>query len=314
MKNIKIYLLNVLFLAFLTSCLTAETTDNPAEDQAYRYTLKVKFKKVKTGEDMQLIYYPLPRSNDYQIVSNIDTHGGQIINNPNSIEKYVRYSITEDLQPAEGEWGEVILEFDCILPQTEYSYAKIGPICEYDTTTDIYKRYTSSYYEYIDTENPEIMRISDKLWKKSTDVYDYAKKCSDYINDHFNFQDNPGMWNSMADIIRLKGGDCGNLSSIFISLARCKKIPARYVITRGHAWAEFYLEKNGWIPVDPTFKTFGKVTDAYGLIRSNELVYKIEISENRYFDTDYLVKNHIFYPSHMPFECDEEIILTPINN
>ncbi len=133
----KINLLSLLFIVFLTSYLTAGTTENPAEDQTYRYTLKIKFKKVKTGEDMQLIYYPLPRSNDYQIVSNFDTHGGQIFNNPNSIEKYVRYTITDDLQPAQGDWGEVILEFDCILPRTEYSNAKIGSIYEYDTTTDI---------------------------------------------------------------------------------------------------------------------------------------------------------------------------------
>ena len=34
MKRIEIGLLSVLFLVFLTSCLTAETKDNPAEDQA----------------------------------------------------------------------------------------------------------------------------------------------------------------------------------------------------------------------------------------------------------------------------------------
>ncbi len=50
------------------------------------------------------------------------------------------------------------------------------------------------------------------------------------------------------------------------------------------------------------------------LIRSNELLYTLKLTDNRNFDTDYLVKNHIFYSSHDPFKGDEEITIKPIDN
>ncbi len=161
MRNYKFNILTLFFFAFLTSCLTAETAADKSSDKTYRYTVKVKFKKVKPGEDMQYIYHPIPRNNDYQTVSNFDTHGGEIFNNPNSIERYVRYTITADQQPVQGEWGEVILEFDYTPTKSEYKAAKIDHIYDYDTTSDIYKRYTPKYYEFFDTENATMKKISD---------------------------------------------------------------------------------------------------------------------------------------------------------
>lgn len=314
MRNVKICLLRVIILLFLTNGLIAGSCSVPKPDKKYRYHLKIKFRKVKPGEDMQYVYYPLPRTNDYQTISDFDTHGGEIFNNTNSIERYVRYTITDDQQPAEGKWGEVRLEFNYTPTKSEYKPAKIEKIYEYDTKSDIYKRYTTKYYEILDTENALVKRVSDSIWNRSTDVLDYAKKCDAYVVDNYTFQDNPGLWNTTDEIIFYDGGDCGNLSSLFITLLRCKKIPARHVITKGHAWAEFYLENNGWIPVDPTYQTFGKVVKGYGLIRSNEIVYSLKLTDDRGVRVEHLNKNHIFYPSHMPFECDEEITKTPIKN
>lgn len=314
MKRIKIGLLGVLFLVFLTNSLMAETTDVSAEDQAYRYTHKIKFKKVKAGEDLHHIYCPLPRNNDYQLISNIDTHGGEIIDNPGSLDNYVRFTISPEQQPAEGDWGEVMIEFDYIPSNTEFVPANVGKIYEYDTTTDIYKRYTKKYYDIIDPENATIKKISDELWKNATDVYDYAKKCSDYVDNNLTFKDIPGMWKPTSEVLKNKGGSCGGLSTVLLSLLRCKHIPARHVIAYRHAWAEFYLENYGWIPVDPTFKTFGKVVEGYDIIRSHEIVYNIKISENKTGRINILSKTHFFYPSHDPYVCDLEIIQTPIKN
>lgn len=57
-------------------------------------------------------------------------------------------------------------------------------------------------------------------------------------------------------------GNCTDFHSLFISLARAERIPARFkvgfvvpegnagVISGYHCWAEFYLEGRGWLPVD----------------------------------------------------------------
>ena len=59
----------------------------------------------------------------------------------------------------------------------------------------------------------------------------------------------------------IKKGNCTDFHSLFLSLARAKGIPARFVIgfpltapdgqVKGyHCWAEFYVKGKGWIPVD----------------------------------------------------------------
>ncbi len=60
-----------------------------------------------------------------------------------------------------------------------------------------------------------------------------------------------------------KHGNCTDFHSVFISMARAEKIPARFQIgfplpadkhsaeiPGYHCWAEFYLDSTGWVPVD----------------------------------------------------------------
>jgi transglutaminase-like putative cysteine protease len=60
-----------------------------------------------------------------------------------------------------------------------------------------------------------------------------------------------------------KHGNCTDFHSVFISMARAEKIPARFEIgfplpsdkhsaeiPGYHCWAEFYLDSTGWVPVD----------------------------------------------------------------
>ena len=69
----------------------------------------------------------------------------------------------------------------------------------------------------------------------------------------------------------IKAGNCTDFHSLFMSMARAKGIPARFVIgfpmtvrpgtvTGYHCWAEFYVNGKGWIPVDPSEAS--KSTDA----------------------------------------------------
>jgi hypothetical protein len=58
-------------------------------------------------------------------------------------------------------------------------------------------------------------------------------------------------------------GNCTDFHSVFISMARAEKIPARFQIgfplpadkhsaeiPGYHRWAEFYLDSTGWVPID----------------------------------------------------------------
>ncbi|MCE9527043.1 MAG: transglutaminase domain-containing protein [Planctomycetales bacterium] len=92
-----------------------------------------------------------------------------------------------------------------------------------------------------------------------------ARLLYDRVDEHVNYdKSKPGY--GRGDVLWVcdsRFGNCTDFHSLFISLARAKGLPARFEIgfsvpeKRGegliagyHCWAFFWLEKQGWVPVD----------------------------------------------------------------
>ena len=112
-----------------------------------------------------------------------------------------------------------------------------------------------------------------------------ARLLYDRVDEHVKYdKSRPGY--GRGDVLWVcdsRFGNCTDFHSLFISLARAKSIPARFEIgfsvpekrgegpiTGYHCWAFFYLEKQGWVPVDiseadknPSMKEyyFGNLTE-----------------------------------------------------
>lgn len=90
---------------------------------------------------------------------------------------------------------------------------------------------------------PDIRKLADDLTAGRKQPMDQARAIFDHV------------------AATTKGGHCADWQSLFLTLARAKGIPARFVAgfsTNGHeCWAEFYVNKKGWIPV--TSSEFGKL-------------------------------------------------------
>ena len=84
------------------------------------------------------------------------------------------------------------------------------------------------------------------------------------VHDEIAFDTDPTHTTTTAvESFALKRGVCQDLSHIFIAAARTLNIPARYIggyfhradgvvqQGAGHAWAETYIEKLGWVAFDP---------------------------------------------------------------
>lgn len=128
-----------------------------------------------------------------------------------------------------------------------------------------------------------------------------ARALYDLVNGHMKYdKSRPGWGRGDAAWACDSGfGNCSDFHSLFISLARSEKIPARFEIGFGlparrgkgalagyHCWAKFYLEGKGWVGVDiseanknPGMKDyyFGNLTEdrvAFSTGRDLELVPK----------------------------------------
>ncbi len=94
--------------------------------------------------------------------------------------------------------------------------------------------------------------------KKRKDIYDYVFRTMKYDKTGQGWGHGDTLWACDS-----KHGNCTDFHSVFISMARAEKIPARFEIgfpipadkhsaeiPGYHCWAEFYLDSAGWVPVD----------------------------------------------------------------
>lgn len=99
----------------------------------------------------------------------------------------------------------------------------------------------------------------------ATSIVQRARKLYDRVDAHVKYDKSiPGF--GKGDVLWVCESGCGNCTdfhSLFISLARSQKIPARFEIgfslpaKRGsgnisgyHCWASFFDDEHGWVPVD----------------------------------------------------------------
>src|SRR6266566_2279127 len=113
------------------------------------------------------------------------------------------------------------------------------------------------------TVSPRIQKLADDITRGKTTTMDQAQAIYQYVVTTMKYDKTiPGWGNGDTErACDIKAGNCTDFHSMFMSLARAKSIPARFVmgfplppadgtIKGYHCWAEFYVAGKGWIPVD----------------------------------------------------------------
>ena len=208
------------------------------------------------------VVIPVPRSNIYQEVTNINLNGAEELIIEDTSDKYARFIATTSL-PAPGGNISFSISYTATIYAIHADTNSIGQLYPYDTSSDIHKYYLgdridSDGNKLIDITFADIIAQGDLLWGQSSDLLDYAVRCYEYTANSFDYINPMSGLLPVETIYGNGGGDCANLASIFVSLLRYKNIPARHIITVRphnesslfHVWADFYLEGYGWIPVD----------------------------------------------------------------
>lgn len=145
-------------------------------------------------------------------------------------------------------------DFEVIATDIEF---EIDPhaIMPYDTESEPYRYYTKSE-PWIEI-SPELRQKANEIIRTETNPYLCAKLFYNWVVENMVYiypkVEDRGAQKSFTRL----SGDCGEFSFVFIALCRSVGIPARSVTAvwpteSGHAWAEFYVEPYGWLPVDTT--------------------------------------------------------------
>jgi len=113
------------------------------------------------------------------------------------------------------------------------------------------------------TLSPRMRKLADEVTAGKRGTVEQAHAIYEYVVTSMKYDKSiPGWGNGDSErACDIKAGNCTDFHSLFLSLARAKGIPARFVIgfpltakdgvVKGyHCWAEFWVDGKGWLPVD----------------------------------------------------------------
>lgn len=157
---------------------------------------------------------------------------------------------------------EAVMQYD-VRSKTFSQDAMLRRLLPYDTSSDIYKKYTAQ-------ELPQIQKsadLNDLAWKivgNETNPVLQASLVFNWIDARF-------PWAGAREystipclpryVLERGYGDCGQVTLLYITLLRNLGIPARWEsgwwLAPGdsgmHDWGEVYFEGIGWVPVDMSY-------------------------------------------------------------
>ncbi|MGC8937666.1 MAG: transglutaminase-like domain-containing protein, partial [Thermodesulfovibrio sp.] len=124
----------------------------------------------------------------------------------------------------------------------------------------------------VQSENPEIIKLSRALTDKATTEYEAVTRILNWVADNVKYTYNPPHFDALWTLKTGKG-NCQNFAHLAVALLRASGIPARVVGgislkeswkiplgksflvqsmgQGGHAWIEIYFSDLGWLSYDP---------------------------------------------------------------
>lgn len=246
----------------LTTILSANSIFLSEEQPEYRdfeFTYDVSIPDIPDDARMIEVFIPLPSSDDNQLIT-----GYTIMAN---------LDYTERVDP---EYGNSILLFK--------SSSKVPQQVNIELTLEVRRRFVTltEGESQFESESPgrlkrylepdRLVPIDGPVLTEARGVFDEnlgAKENMRLFYDHLfatmSYDKSGTGWGNGDALYAcdVRSGNCTDIHSLFIGMARASGIPARFImgfplaektgegkIPGYHCWAEFYVQDEGWIPVD----------------------------------------------------------------
>ena len=225
-----------------------------------RYTVTVKPDVVPTGETVRC-WLPMPRTDvmRQQNVKLLST------SQPDYQRSPMTYAHSTVYMEKKAEAGKPTVfseefEFDAYGAWFDLDTASVKT---YDTTTPLYKTYTSERDQHI-VFTPQIRALAERLTAGATTPLAKARRIFKWIDENFPWasaREYSTIENIPEYVLANNHGDCGQVTLLFLTLCRSIGIPAHFqsgfMLHPGdenlHDWGEIYIQDLGWVPVDMSF-------------------------------------------------------------
>ncbi|MBS3133845.1 transglutaminase domain-containing protein [Candidatus Woesearchaeota archaeon] len=290
-KKLSMSFVFLMFLLFLFSILFSENVKS-LERQELNYYDSIKV-NISIGSKVII----LPSSSDYVIdnfIANLSifprTSASDDQTNINKvISSSPKASISEDSSSVEYTWSkpkekELLYSYNAEV-DSRIKFPKVKEKVQFpikqDTLPEDIKVYIKSD-EFINSDDPEIVALANKIAEGSDDLYDVVFKVSKWTNDNINYSLETltaELQQSSTWVLQNKKGVCDELTVLTIAMLRSMGIPTRFVSGSSytnvigdfgnHAWLESYFPQYGWLPFDPTYGQYGFVDATHIKFRSS---------------------------------------------
>jgi transglutaminase-like putative cysteine protease len=238
-----------LLAALLLVCVPVLAENAKTFDATYTATVA----KVPAGLTELNVWIPLPESRGYQHVSNVMIDAPFTFTRHTEKEFGNHYAYATIPNPPAGD----------LVVKVRFNATREEATAPSETSASRSQIARALKADRLVTISPRVRNLANELTKGITDPYEQAHAFFNYLIVTMKYDKTIPGW-GQGDTERacdVKAGNCTDFHSLFISLARAKNIPARFVIgfpltaTDGnvkgyHCWAEFYVKGKGWIPVD----------------------------------------------------------------
>ncbi len=262
-------------------------TGKPIE-MKFTYTLTVDADAVPAGE-MVRCWLPFPREGNIrqQNVKLLSTSMDDYILAPNSQLQRTVYM----QKPAVSGKPTIFEIAFTTTTRPQWFDLKNAEIRGYDKTSDLYKKYTEERDPHL-MFTPAVKELSKKIVGEEKDPYMITQKIFNYITDHYPWasaREYSTIENIPDYVIANNHGDCGQVTLLFMVLARYNGIPARWqsgwMLHPGnknlHDWCEIYFEGLGWVPVDQSFgRQQVKNPDVQGFFLGGLDAYRLIVNDD----------------------------------
>jgi hypothetical protein len=168
----------------------------------------------------------------------------------------VKVYLFENIEPFRSYTVTHTIWFERAGVETQINPGKV--VSEYNTERKLFDAFTGSDF-VVPAQDEKVVRLAESIVGREKNPYRKARLVYDYILENYTYDEDP-VEKDVVKSISKNEGDGYIYAVLYTALLRAAGVPARpvagYLVygnkrTAVHYWSEFYLEKFGWVQVDP---------------------------------------------------------------